>query len=97
MVNLTNLEAANILHDAVRKEIQPGYITITISRDEQESPSKNVRETELLPPTATGNKEENELDLTDFVPSVNRKTPINDSDVHCQTPLVERREFEFQQ
>ena len=94
-MNLTNLEAANILHDAVRKEIQPGYITITISRDEQDNQSKNVRETELLPPSAMVNKDENELDLTDFVPSVNRKTPNNDSEVHCQTPLAERREFEL--
>ena len=39
------------------------------------------------------NKDENELDLTDFVPSGNRKTPMNESDIHCQTPTVDRREF----
>ncbi len=100
LVNLTNSEAANILHDAVRKEIQPGYIKIIISRDEQNNNSKNIREIELLPPTLTMNNDENELDLTNFVSSNNRKTPINDSEVHCQTPvrnkitLAEKREFE---
>ena len=49
LVNLTNLEAANILHDAVRKEIQPGFIKITVSRNEQNLNSKNVKETELSP------------------------------------------------
>ncbi|UJR31222.1 hypothetical protein I4U23_018726 [Adineta vaga] len=79
LVNMSNLEAAAILHDAVRKEIHPGYIKITISRvlnDEQERNSKYVKETELLPPIATTNNDENELDLTNFVPLVNQKPPI---------------------
>jgi hypothetical protein len=74
---MTNLEAAGILHDAVRKEIQPGFIKITISRDEQNLNAKHVKEIELLPPTFTSNNEENELDLTNFVPSSNRRTPLS--------------------
>jgi len=97
LVNLTNLEAANILHDAVRKEIQPGFIKITVSRNEQNLNSKNVKETELSPLI---NNEENELDLTSFVSSSNnRKTPINEFDIRSQTPsrmkttLSEKRRF----
>lgn len=103
LVNLTNLEAANILHDAVRKEIQPGYIKITVSRDEQNSNSKNIREIELLPPSLTINNDENELDLTNFLSSTNQKILINDAEFHCQTPvrnkttLAETREFYLRQ
>jgi len=77
---MSNLEAAAILHDAVRKEIQPGYIKITISRvlnDEQDMNLKHVKEIELLPPSLTINNDENELDLTNFVPPVNQKPPIS--------------------
>jgi hypothetical protein len=77
---MSNLEAAAILHDAVRKEIQPGYIKITISRvlnDEQDRNLKHVKEIELLPPSLTINNDENELDLTNFVPPVNQKPPIS--------------------
>jgi len=74
---MSNLEAATILHDAVRKEIQPGFIKITISRDEQTINSKNIKEIELLPPSITINNDENELDLINFVPSINRKTSIS--------------------
>lgn len=77
---MSNLEAAAILHDAVRKEIHPGFIKITISRvlnDGQERNSRYVKETELLPPVATTMNDENELDLTNFVPSVNQKPPMS--------------------
>ena len=74
LVNISNLEAANILHDAVRKEIHPGYIKITISRlCHPESEIPTVHETDLLPIFSTPVNDENELDLTTFVPSVNRK------------------------
>ncbi len=74
---MTNLEAATILPDAVRKEIQPGFIKITISRDEQSVNSKNVKEIELLPPPLTTTNDENELDLTNFIPPTNRKPPLS--------------------
>lgn len=86
LVNLSNLEAANILHDAVRKEIHPGYIKVTVSRpqspDSDVSPnrdgSKHVQETDLSPTLLSRVNDENELDLTNFVPSVNRRTPSQD-------------------
>jgi hypothetical protein len=92
---MSNLEAATILHEAVRKEIQPGFIKITISRNEQSINSKNVKEIELLPPSLTTNNDENELDLTDFVPSINRKTPISKtSNIDLETPgRNEKREI----
>ena len=77
---MSNLEAAAILHDAVRKEIQPGFIKITISRvlnDEQDMNLKHVKEIELLPPSFTTNNDENELDLTNFVSPVNQKSSIS--------------------
>ncbi|CAF3579779.1 unnamed protein product [Rotaria sp. Silwood1] len=84
LVNMSNIEAATILQDAVRKEIQPGFIKITISRllnDEQDLNSKHVKEIELLSSSLTMTNDENELDLTNFIPCVNRKPPIK-SDVH---------------
>ncbi len=68
------------MHDAVRKEIQPGYIKITISRvlnNEHDINSKNVKETELSPFLLTTNNDENELDLTNFVPPAPRKPPMS--------------------
>ncbi|CAF5004704.1 unnamed protein product [Rotaria sp. Silwood1] len=90
LVNMSNIEAATILQDAVRKEIQPGFIKITISRllnDEQDLNSKHVKEIELLSSSLTMTNDENELDLTNFIPCVNRKPPIKstkfiESDVH---------------
>jgi len=99
---MSNLEAAAILHDAVRKEIQPGFIKITISRNEQSLNSKYVKEIELLPPSLITNNDENELDLTNFVPSINRKPTINktsngdlESPGKPKTTLSEKREFFF--
>jgi hypothetical protein len=94
---MSNLEAAAILHDAVRKEIQPGFIKITISRDEQSLNSKHVKEIELLPPSLITNNDENELDLTNFVPSINRKPLNGDSELleKNKTTLSEKREFFF--
>ena len=77
---MSNLEAASVLQDAVRKEIQPGFIKITISRllnDEYDMNVKNVTEIELLSSSLTLKNDENELDLINFVPSVNRKSPIS--------------------
>ncbi|CAF3620494.1 unnamed protein product [Rotaria sp. Silwood1] len=108
LVNMSNIEAATILQDAVRKEIQPGFIKITISRllnDEQDLNSKHVKEIELLSSSLTMTNDENELDLTNFIPCVNRKPPIKstkfiESDVHStlnqspsknQTTLNEQR------
>ncbi|CAF1180723.1 unnamed protein product [Adineta ricciae] len=111
LVNLSNLEAAAILHDAVRKEIHPGFIKITISRvlnDGQERNSRYVKETELLPPVATTMNDENELDLTNFVPPVNQKPPMkptkpidpenrstmNQSPIRTKTTLSEKQNQE---
>ncbi|CAF3690986.1 unnamed protein product [Adineta steineri] len=112
LVNLSNLDAAAILHDAVRKEIQPGFIKITISRilnDEQDMNLNHVKEIELLPPALTmNNNDENELDLTNFVPSVNQKPPskstklldsdtrstINQSPTRNKTTLGEKQNQE---
>lgn len=81
LVNLSNLEAANILHDAVRKEIHPGYIKITVSRlCHPEFDIPTVQETDLSPMFSTPVNDENELDLTTFVPSVNRKAVPNQQD-----------------
>ncbi|CAF1025565.1 unnamed protein product, partial [Didymodactylos carnosus] len=105
LINTSNLDAAGILHEAVRHEIIPGHIKVTISRsqheqaddeeDEQDNKkysylitntSKNnnnnyngsIRETDL--PSITSlivnqpslsidiKSDENELDLTTFVP-----------------------------
>ena len=84
LVSLPNLDAANILHDAVRKEIHPGYIKITIARQchhEQENTSINdgskyVQEIDLTPALLTRTNDDNELDLTKFVPPVSRKVPM---------------------
>lgn len=84
LVNLSNVDAANILHDAVRKEIHPGYIKITVSRSQQQDldtssisfQTKNVQETDLLPPTQSN--DENELDLTNFVPQVTRRSSTHE-------------------
>ncbi|CAF2758571.1 unnamed protein product [Rotaria sp. Silwood2] len=111
LVNMSNIEAATILQDAVRKEIQPGFIKITISRllnDEQDSNSKHVKEIELLSSSLTMNNDENELDLINFVPCVNRKPPIkstkfiesdvrstmNQSPATTQTPLNDNQNQE---
>ncbi|CAF3630837.1 unnamed protein product [Rotaria sordida] len=105
LVNMSNIEAATILQDAVRKEIQPGFIKITISRllnDEQDSNAKHVKEIELLSSSLVMNNDENELDLTNFVPSVNRKYPIksdirstiNQSPAKNQTTLHEKQNQE---
>lgn len=76
---MTNLEAATVLQDAVRKEIQPGFIKITISRllnDEQDTNGKHVKEIELFSSSSlVMNNDENELDLINFVPPINRKLP----------------------
>ncbi|CAF3377001.1 unnamed protein product [Rotaria socialis] len=79
LVNVPNIDAATILQDAVRKEIQPGFIKITISRmlnDEQDPNAKHVKEIELLSSSLTITNDENELDLTNFVSSANRKPPM---------------------
>ena len=89
LVNLSNLEAAAILHEAVRREIHPGHIKVTVSRlpnptDEQQSSSsaRYVKEIDLspLPTLTTVNNDENELDLTTFVPPpLVRKPPSQHS------------------
>ncbi len=93
MINISNLEAAATLHEAVRREIHPGYIKVTISRSpitteqEQQLPNstKYVKEVDLtLPPPSSIpiNNDENELDLTTFVPPVpplSRKPPSQHS------------------
>ncbi|CAF0908183.1 unnamed protein product, partial [Didymodactylos carnosus] len=107
LINTPNLEAAEILHDAVRHEIIPGHIKVTISRSQHElvenredentknkdsyqiintSKSSNennkgcIRETDLPSLTSSAVNQpslstdiklnENELDLTAFVPSL---------------------------
>jgi hypothetical protein len=84
-MNLSNLDAAAILHESVRREIHPGYIKVTISRlpiNAEEHP-RHVKETDLSPPLPTLspiNNDENELDLTTFVPPpVTRKPPSQQS------------------
>lgn len=77
---MSNIDAATVLQDAVRKEIQPGFIKISISRllnDEQDMNAKHVKEIELLSSSLTITNDENELDLTNFVPSINRKIPTS--------------------
>ena len=81
LVNLSNIDAANILHDAVRKEIHPGYIKITVSRALNHDseivsnghPTKNVHETDLSSPGVSQMNDENELDLTNFVAPISRR------------------------
>jgi hypothetical protein len=77
LINMSNLEAAAILHEAVRREIHPGHIKVTISRlpitiDEQQqrNSTRYVKEIDLSPPPSLMpvNNDENELDLTTFVP-----------------------------
>ena len=93
LVNTSNLEAATILHDAVRREIHPGYIKVTVSRlptltdDEQLDSTRFVRETDLTPASLlpmSNNNDDNELDLTTFVPPLIRKPPSQQSS-KCHT------------
>jgi len=93
LVNLSNLEAANILHDAVRKEIHPGYIKITVSRlCHPEFDIPTVQETDLSPMFSTPVNDENELDLTTFVPSVNRKAVPSQQDSKSMNPPLPSRD-----
>ncbi|UJR15331.1 hypothetical protein I4U23_002281 [Adineta vaga] len=96
LVNISNLEAAAILHEAVRREIHPGFIKVTISRlpityeNEQErlNSTKYVKETDLSLPSLSlipVNNDENELDLTTFVPPpppISRKPSLQQSNHH---------------
>ncbi len=84
LINLSNLEAAAILHEAVRREIHPGHIKVTISRHPitSEEQTKHVKEIDLspLPLLNPMNNDENELDLTTFVPPpLTRKPPTQHS------------------
>jgi hypothetical protein len=86
LVKLTNLEAAAILHEVVRHEIHPGHIKVTISRCTSDQPSMNstryVKEIDLspLPTLISVNNDQNELDLTQFVPPpLVRKPPSQQS------------------
>jgi hypothetical protein len=80
-MNISNLEAAAILHEAVRREIHPGHIKVTVSRlpITAEEHSRHVKETDLSPTLLSLNpinNDENELDLTTFVPPpLTRKPP----------------------
>ncbi|CAF1427046.1 unnamed protein product [Adineta steineri] len=97
LINLSNLEAAATLHEAVRREIHPGYIKVTISRspittedeEQQHMNSKRyVKEIDLSSPSLIPvNNDENELDLTTFVvppppPPLNRKPPSQHTSRH---------------
>ncbi|CAF0863533.1 unnamed protein product [Rotaria sordida] len=95
LINISNLEAAAILHEAVRREIHPGHIKVTISRlpmtadDQHMNSTRYVKEIDLLPPSLSSslipvNNDENELDLTTFVPPppLIRKPPTQQSSRH---------------
>ncbi|CAF3675334.1 unnamed protein product [Rotaria sordida] len=95
LINISNLEAAAILHEAVRREIHPGHIKVTISRlpmttdDQHMNSTRYVKEIDLLPPPLSSslipvNNDENELDLTTFVPPppLIRKPPTQQSSRH---------------
>ncbi|CAF3309113.1 unnamed protein product [Rotaria sp. Silwood2] len=110
LINISNLEAATILHEAVRREIHPGHIKVTISRlpmtndDQHMTSTRHVKEIDLspLPSLMPVNNDENELDLTTFVPPpLVRKPPTQlsnrhssrlestrlvDSDIHSSSP-----------
>ncbi|CAF3654779.1 unnamed protein product [Rotaria sp. Silwood1] len=94
LINMLNLEAAAILHEAVRHEIHPGHIKVTISRlpittdDQHINSTRHVKEIDLSPPPSSSslmpvNNDENELDLTTFVPPpLIRKPPTQPSHRH---------------
>ncbi|CAF3433248.1 unnamed protein product [Rotaria socialis] len=93
LINLSNLEAAAILHEAVRREIHPGYIKVTISRlpmttdDQYTNAARHIKEIDLSPLPSSSiipvNNDENELDLTTFVPPpLIRKPPTQQSTRH---------------
>ncbi|CAF4714159.1 unnamed protein product [Rotaria sp. Silwood1] len=94
LINMLNLEAAAILHEAVRHEIHPGHIKVTISRlpittdDQHINSTRHVKEIDLSPPSSSSslmpvNNDENELDLTTFVPPpLIRKPPTQPSHRH---------------
>lgn len=84
LINLSNSEAASILHEAVRHEIHPGFIKVTISRlpSTCEDHNRYVKEIDLSPTIFSYgmNNDENELDLTNFVPPpLTRKPPTQHS------------------
>lgn len=75
LVSLSNLEAAAILHEAVRHEIHPGHIKMTICRSiGSDEHQQNVKEIGL-PPFPMSNRDENELDLINYVPSSSSRKP----------------------
>ena len=85
---MSNLDATAILHEAVKREIHPGHIKVTISRspitieDQAINSTKYVKETDILSPLSliSMNNDENELDLTTFVPPpLIRKPPSQQS------------------
>ncbi|CAF1014793.1 unnamed protein product [Rotaria sordida] len=93
LINISNLEAADILHETVRREIHLGHIKITILRlsmitdDQHMNSTRYVKEIDLLPPSPSSlmpiNNDENELDFTTFVPlPLVRKPPIQQSSRH---------------
>lgn len=54
--------------------------------------SRNIKEVELLPPSLTINNDENELDLTNFIPSINHKPPISkSSNSDLETPVRNKK------
>ncbi|CAF0997726.1 unnamed protein product [Adineta ricciae] len=86
LINISNSDAATILHESVRREIHPGYIKVTISRlpktsdndQERLNSSRHVKEVDLVLPVfqsaVSFKDDENELDLTTYVPpSISRK------------------------
>jgi len=75
LVNLSNLEAAAILHEAVRHEIHPGHIKMKICRSiGSDNHQQHVKEIGL-PSFSMSNRDENELDLINYVPSSSSRKP----------------------
>ncbi|CAF1041998.1 unnamed protein product [Adineta ricciae] len=88
LINISNLEAATILHESVRREIHPGHIKVTISRlpntsdndQDRLNSSRYVKEVDLILPVSQSvtsfKEDENELDLTTYVPPPVSRKPL---------------------